>query len=100
MTPLPCQLQAAVHLGYTGKLLYGIVGIVHRQVADKLRQVIHQFALRGFDYGAFAGNHHFGQALVDTVQAGIRGNDAVGAEGTFSAGDFLGGDAGTKKADY
>ena len=97
---LPCQLQAAVHLGYTGKLLYGSVGIVHRQVADKLRQVIHQFALRGFDYGAFADNHHFGQALVDTVQAGIRGNDAVGAEGTFSAGDFLGGDAGTKKADY
>ena len=30
----------------------------------------------------------------------IGGDDAVGAEGTFSAGDFLGGDAGTKKADY
>ena len=61
---------------------------------DKARQVIDQFALRGFHYGPFAGYHHFGQALVNTVQTCIRGYDTVGAERTFFAGVFLCEDAG------
>ena len=96
---LPRQLQRAVHFGYAGKLLYGIIGIVYGQVVDKPRQIVHELALRGFHHRTFTGNHHFGQALVNTVQPGIRGYNTVGTKGTFSAGVFLGGNTGIQKAD-
>lgn len=77
---LTCQLQPAIHLDDTGKLFHGIVGIVYGEVPDKAGQVVHQLALRRLYDGAFAGNHHFRQGLIKTVQTGIGRDKAVGAE--------------------
>lgn len=63
-----------------GKLFHGIVGIVYGEVPDKAGQVVHQLALRCLYDGAFAGNHHFRQGLIKTVQTGIGRDKAVGAE--------------------